>query len=289
MDDFASKLGRLRDAVDPRWTAARARRVEASMASRGRRQARARRVLISFATVCLLSVVGGLGWAGLRRYVLREAPGEAPTVRLPPAPTAAVTPALAASSGPTAKEAPVVTETPTAAAGPPTAPSAVSPETSTGAVPASASWRRWAHEGDYESAFKSLETAGSAAVKDEPADLLLASDVARLSGHPTEAVDPLKRILRDHPSDPRAPLAAFTLGRVLLDELGRPADAAAAFSRALALAPGGPLEEDALAREVEAFSRAGDPDRAHEVAETYVSRFPAGRRLRSVQRFGGLD
>jgi len=50
--------------------------------------------------------------------------------------------------------------------------------------------------------------------------------------------------------------AAFTLGRVLLDELGRPSEAVDAFP--LARSSGGPLAEDALAREVEALSRAGE-------------------------------
>jgi hypothetical protein len=57
-------------------------------------------------------------------------------------------------------------------------------------------------------------------------------------------------------SDPRAPLAAFTLGRVLLRELARPREAAAAFAQARALAPRGPFVEDALAREVEAWLQA---------------------------------
>lgn len=118
---------------------------------------------------------------------------------------------------------------------------------------------------------------------------MLASDVARLSGHASDAVDPLRRVMRDHASDPRAPLGAFTLGRVLLDELGRPAEAATAFARARSLAPGGPLEEDALAREVEAWSRAGDTNKAREAADLYLATFPSGRRLHSVRRFGGLE
>ncbi|HEY8090107.1 MAG TPA: tetratricopeptide repeat protein [Polyangiaceae bacterium] len=151
------------------------------------------------------------------------------------------------------------------------------------------SWRAQAHDGDYEGAFRALQAAGPTNVRDEPADLLLAADVARLSHHPSDAVTPLERVVREHAGDPRAPLAAFTLGRVLLDELGRPAEAASAFSRAQALGPGGPLEEDALAREVEAWSRAGDANRAHAAAERYVSRYPDGRRLRAVKKFGELD
>ena len=57
---------------------------------------------------------------------------------------------------------------------------------------------------------------------------------------------------------PAGAAAAFSLGRVLLGELRRPAEAAQAFARARKLAPDGPLAEDALAREVEAWARAGN-------------------------------
>jgi transmembrane sensor len=114
---------------------------------------------------------------------------------------------------------------------------------------------------------------------------LLVADIKRLSHHAAEAVAPLRQILRDHASDPRAPLAAFTLGRVLLDELSRPAEAAAAFAQADSLSPRGPLAEDAVARQVEALAKSGDAKGARLIAEQYVERFPHGRKLRSVRRY----
>ena len=77
---------------------------------------------------------------------------------------------------------------------------------------------------------------------------------------PDEGAELLRKLLREHPDDPRAPLAAFTLGRLLLMELGRPAEAAAAFAQARRLSPTGPFAEDALAREVEALEQ-GRPGR----------------------------
>jgi transmembrane sensor len=82
--------------------------------------------------------------------------------------------------------------------------------------------------------------------------LLREADRARRQGRPEEALAPLRQIVDAHAGDPRAPLAAFTLGRVYLDELHRPADAAAAFARARALDPDGPLAADARNREREA-------------------------------------
>lgn len=119
--------------------------------------------------------------------------------------------------------------------------------------------------------------------------LLLAADKARLAGHPAEAVPYLQRILRDFKGDPRASLAAFSLGRVLSSSLGRPGEAAAYFEQARALAREPSLAEDALAREVEALARAGQEGRAHRRAEDYLRLYPNGQRTSAVKTFGGIE
>jgi transmembrane sensor len=144
-----------------------------------------------------------------------------------------------------------------------------------------------AENGRYEEAHAALKKAGPNAVRDETGDLLLAADALRLSGNPAAAVPYLERVVAAHAADPRSSLASFTLGRVLLDELGRPGEAADAFAHARAA--GGPLAEDALAREVEATSRAGDAARSRELAHEYQTVYPNGRRAKTVSKFGGLD
>jgi transmembrane sensor len=151
----------------------------------------------------------------------------------------------------------------------------------------SAGWRDAAVRGDYATAWAALRTLR--APLDTMEDLLRAGDVARLSGHAGAAVTRLARAVELHPDDPRAPLAAFTLGRVHLEDLGAPRDAAIAFARARTLAPDGPLAEDALAREVEAWSRAGEIETARWRAQTYTQRYPQGRRVHAVRKFGGLE
>ena len=116
----------------------------------------------------------------------------------------------------------------------------------------------------------------------DAAALLSDADRARIGGRFEEGASLLRRLVRDYPNDQRAPLAAFSLGRLLLGELGRPAEAAQSFARARALAPGGPLAEDALARETEAWARAGDPDRAQARAAEYLRAYPNGRRAADV-------
>jgi transmembrane sensor len=142
-------------------------------------------------------------------------------------------------------------------------------------------WRKLAKAGDYDRAYKAMVEQGTA-VRDDPEDLLLAADAARLSGHADRAVPLLRRVVDGFPSDSRAGLAAFTLGRVLLDDLGQPREAARAF--ATAYARGGPLAEDALAREAEAYSRAGDRTLAKDAARRYMTAYPNGRRAASVRR-----
>jgi transmembrane sensor len=149
------------------------------------------------------------------------------------------------------------------------------------------SWRQHAEQGDFKRAFALLSDE-RAPVADDVEELLLAADAARLSGHASEALPYLRKVVDVHTDDPRAPLAAFTLGSVLMNQLGRPREAESAYSKARSLAPRGSLAQDALARQVEAAHRAGDPARAHTLALEYLQRHPDGRRVEAVRRFGGL-
>jgi len=165
------------------------------------------------------------------------------------------------------------------------APSALSPNSD-----ASASRRRFldhATRKEYPEAYSVLERAPEV-VGNAPEDLMLAADAARFSNHPAQATRFLERVTRGHPQDSVAPLAAFTLGRIYLSQLGQPAKAAEAFALSLKLAPTGSLAEDALGREVEAAQLAGQPSRARDLAAQYLRRYPNGRRLESVRKASGL-
>jgi transmembrane sensor len=128
-----------------------------------------------------------------------------------------------------------------------------------GAAPAGnrPGWRELARSGHHREAFATLGTQGirREAKRLGIADLFALADVARLSGHPADAVGPLQRIIDGFPSDPQAPLAAFALGRLQLDDLGRPQAAAAAFSRALELGAPESVRDNVRARLAEARAR----------------------------------
>lgn len=145
-----------------------------------------------------------------------------------------------------------------------------------------------AKRGEYLEAYTALQRAPEL-VGSSASDLLLAADAARFSGHPAEAVVFLQRVTREHARESVAPLAAFTLGRIYLSQLGQPGNAADAFALSRKLAPAGSLAEDALAHEVEAAKLIGDQARAHALAERYVTDYPNSRRLPNVRKAGGLD
>jgi transmembrane sensor len=146
-------------------------------------------------------------------------------------------------------------------------------------------WRELAQRGRPGDAYAALGTEG---LRRESrrlgvSDLLALADVARLSGHPAEAVMPLERNLSDFSNDAQAPLAAFALGRLELDFLGRAHAAAAAFRRALALGIPRSLREDVRARLVEAYARSGDGSAAQSAADAYADEFPEGRHTQAIR------
>jgi transmembrane sensor len=139
---------------------------------------------------------------------------------------------------------------------------------------------------DYGGAYAVLSRNPSLA-GDTVEELLVAADVARLSNHPSEAVPYLQRIIREHPRDERAPLAAFTLGRTL-GGLGRTEEAMNMFGRMHGTWPKSPLAEDALVRQAEAASKLGDGSAARRIAEQYDRDYPNGRRRSEVRRYARL-
>ena len=123
----------------------------------------------------------------------------------------------------------------------------------------------------------SAEPLPSSAVRDPgvgPRDLLETAERARLAGQPRAACATLDALRRRFRSDPRAPLAAFELGRLRLDSLGDAHGALEAFDDAIALAPRGPLRQDAEARRVEALSVERSPLCAA-AREAFLERYPA--------------
>jgi TolA-binding protein len=215
----------LADALSVNWTPAleaqTKARIEASLAVRRRRGRRVVKVSALVATAC----AGSLVFAFARGL---DAPGPQGSHR-----------EVVSPRGPTP---------PTPASSPSTSPAPRQPE-----LPASAPSpeRRSTSRRVRPSAPQT--PAALASMGDDPIEaLFIQADRARLAGRPNDALRPLAEIHERYPSDRRAAVAAFQLGRILADELGDPVRAAHAFDRAHELAPSGPLADDARARAEEA-------------------------------------
>lgn len=147
-------------------------------------------------------------------------------------------------------------------------------------------WKQLAKDGKMAAAYEAMKA------DEAPADvreLMLAADVARLTGHPKEAVSYLETVISKNAGDPNAVLAAFTLGRIFERELGEPAKCADAFRAARQLGPSGSLAEDALAHEAECRESAGQHEKAKALAKDYVERHPDGRKISRMRRVAGIE
>ena len=130
----------------------------------------------------------------------------------------------------------------------------------------------------------------STAVADAPKsarDLFEAANQARLEGNAAGAADNYRALLTQYPSDARAGLAAFELGRLLQDRLGDPSGAAQALSRAVRLASGSEFREDAMARLVRAYATMGADSACERARDAYLESYPSGVHATAIRRSCG--
>ncbi|MCB9656508.1 MAG: FecR domain-containing protein [Sandaracinaceae bacterium] len=139
-------------------------------------------------------------------------------------------------------------------------------------------WREHLEAGRYEDAYDALGPDGfqrEATRTDDVAELMRLSDLARLAGHPRDAVRPLERIMQRGDGGRAAAIAAYTLGRLRLERLGDPGGAVAYFEQSLQLGLPAALREPARARLVRALHADADP-RGPDAARRYLELHPNG-------------
>ena len=115
-------------------------------------------------------------------------------------------------------------------------------------------------------------------------ELFDAANTARRAGDARGAADDYGQLLKRFPSDGRAGLAAFELGRLRMDRLGDVAGAVQALERAVQLAPGSGFREDAMARLVTAYAASGRGADCARSRAAYLAAFPAGVHRDAVSR-----
>lgn len=116
------------------------------------------------------------------------------------------------------------------------------------------------------------------------AELFDRANAARRGGNVAEAVRGYETLLASFPSDGRAGLAAFELGRLRMDRLGDYASAVSALKRAVSLAPGSGFREDAMARLVQAYAALGSKSACQSARDAYLKAYPKGVHLGTVSR-----
>lgn len=120
------------------------------------------------------------------------------------------------------------------------------------------------------------ERRSSAPAPTEDARALFeAAREARRDGRPDRAAALYAELLEQHPSDARAGLAAFELGRIRADLLADPRGAVDALETALRT-PGASYRSDALARLVVLYDRLGDTARCRDARSRYLEDFAEG-------------
>ena len=149
-------------------------------------------------------------------------------------------------------------------------------------------WRQLAQRADYEAAYAVMQKHPEV-IKNTSADLMLAADVARFSRHPGQAAHLLGRVASEFSGDPLAPLAAFTRGRVFVENLGQSASAASAFAHSRSLSPNGSLAADALIREIDARASVGQQKQVRALASEYLSSYPQGRHRTKCEKLVNPD
>lgn len=120
----------------------------------------------------------------------------------------------------------------------------------------------------------------------EAAERLELAQRAALAGDIAAAEREFRRLRDDLPHTDQAALAAFFLGRLAFDEQHDYDAAARWFETYGEERPAGGLAREALGRELEARTRAGDPT-ARDVALRYLARYPDGphaARAREIER-----
>ncbi|MCC6215927.1 MAG: hypothetical protein IT376_13765 [Polyangiaceae bacterium] len=209
-------------------------------------------------------------------------PGDEPAREPPPAPAERAR-RVRARSAPAPSEVTVAPPSPPASpvAGPTAA-----------AEPSEAGWERAAARGEWAVATGEVDRAGgfAAVARAASADQLMTlHEVMRRTGRRALAASALRQVFERFPSDPNAPLAAWTLA-TLLEKAGDRAGMAEALAVYRRLSPAGDFAEDALIRQLDAAIEQGDVARARELAQAHARDFPTGRRRAEVAaRVARLD
>jgi transmembrane sensor len=139
-------------------------------------------------------------------------------------------------------------------------------------------WQGLARANKFKEAFRRVNERGFDAelARADAEDLMLLGDVSRLSGNYGHALRAYQKVRSRAPGTEWAANAAFAMGRVYFDQRDAYGEAARWFATYSSERSDGPLAREALGRQMEALSRAGDRVGADRAAEQYLRQYPKG-------------
>jgi transmembrane sensor len=142
----------------------------------------------------------------------------------------------------------------------------------------SETWQTLARANKFKEAFRHVNERGFDAelARADAEDLMLLGDVSRLSGNYGHALRAYQKVRSRAPGTEWAANAAFSMGRVYFDQRDAYGEAARWFGTYSNERSDGPLAREALGRQMEALSRAGDRAGADRAAEQYLRQYPKG-------------
>lgn len=118
---------------------------------------------------------------------------------------------------------------------------------------------------------------------DDPSTLFRLALDARRAGHARDAAEAFSGFLAKFPTDSRAGLVLFELGRLQMDQLHAPSSAVESLEQAIARSPQGSYAEDAMARLVQLHHEQHRAPACRDAREAYLKRFPAGVHAATLQ------
>ncbi|MDP3237003.1 MAG: FecR domain-containing protein [Myxococcales bacterium] len=118
---------------------------------------------------------------------------------------------------------------------------------------------------------------------DDPSTLFRLALDARRAGHARDAADAFSVFLAKFPTDSRAGLVLFELGRLQMDQLHAPSSAVESLEQSIARSPQGSYAEDAMARLVQLHHEQHRAPACRDARESYLKRFPAGVHAATLQ------
>lgn len=149
-------------------------------------------------------------------------------------------------------------------------------------------WQQAAAQGDFAQVATIVDAQGLERTLEaivDPETLIQLSDSLRIAGRYRQAVQALRYFNQRFSQDPRASQVAFSLGKLYLEQLRDPRQAAQVFEDLVEHGAPAGLIDDVYLRWIEALVKSGQKSKAKLVADDYIQKYPSGHRIQDIKQW----